>query len=70
MKTNLYAGHKWWKIGAATFLSIGLLAACGDDSDDNDMNGPAEEDVDVNVENDDEAEDPNNTEEVEDEDKE
>ncbi|TQR14093.1 hypothetical protein [Psychrobacillus soli] len=49
MTTNSIAGQKWWKIGAATFLSVGLLAACGDDPDDNDLNDPVEEDVDLNV---------------------
>lgn len=32
---------KWLKLGAATFLSVGLLAACGD----------GEDDVDVDVDN-------------------
>lgn len=26
--------HKWLKLGAATFLSIGMLAACGDEDGD------------------------------------
>ena len=46
----------------ATFLSVGILAACGDDLDDHNMNDPVEEDVDlyVDVENgDDEVEDTN-----------
>jgi hypothetical protein len=28
MTTNSIVGQKWWKIGAAAFLSVGLLAAC------------------------------------------
>ncbi|MFJ5772361.1 hypothetical protein [Psychrobacillus sp. NPDC093180] len=62
MTMNLNKGHKWWKLGAAAFLSVGLLAACGDDPDDNDVNDPAEEDVDLNVDvedNDSEVEDTN-----------
>ncbi|GGA23486.1 hypothetical protein [Psychrobacillus lasiicapitis] len=62
MTMNLNKGHKWWKLSAATFLSVGLLAACGDDPDDNDMNDPVEEDVDLNVDvedNDSETEDTN-----------
>lgn len=48
---NSIVENKWWKIGAAAFLSVGILAACGDDRDDND---PVEDDVnlDVNVEDD------------------
>ncbi|WP_161487615.1 hypothetical protein [Paenisporosarcina indica] len=34
MTTKSIAGQKWWKIGAAAFLSVGLLAACGDDTED------------------------------------
>ncbi|PUB16001.1 hypothetical protein C8K15_103217 [Paenisporosarcina sp. OV554] len=30
MTINSVAGQKWWKIGAAAFLSVGLLGACGD----------------------------------------
>ena len=56
MTTNLSIGHKRWKVGAATFLSIGLLAACGDDPDDNDINEPVEDvDLNVDVDNDDEG---------------
>ena len=54
MTTNSIAERKWGKIGAATFLSIALLAACGDDPDDNDINEPVE-DVDLNVDNDEEG---------------
>lgn len=46
---KLAAGQKFWKVGAAAFLSIGLLAACGDGEDqdnmDNDMEQEVEEDV-------------------------
>lgn len=41
---------KWMKLGAATFLSVGLLAACGDGKDDVDVdvnNPPADTNVDV-----------------------
>lgn len=42
--------RQWWKIGAATVLSVGLLAACGDDEtdpnlDDNQMDDSIEQDV-------------------------
>jgi len=36
MSLNAIAGQKWWKIGAAALLSVGLLAACGDGDDDAD----------------------------------
>ncbi|MEK3978987.1 hypothetical protein MKY37_07780 [Psychrobacillus sp. FSL K6-2836] len=58
MATNSITGHKLWKIGTAAFLSVGLLAACGDNNDDDDLNdNPVEEDVDVNIENDENVED-------------
>lgn len=34
MMTNSIAGQKWWKIGAASFLTVGLLGACGDGDDE------------------------------------
>ncbi|WP_434400554.1 hypothetical protein M1Q06_15580 [Planococcus sp. 11815] len=37
---------KWVKLGAAAFLSIGMLAACGDAEDEQ----PVDEDVDVTPE--------------------
>ncbi|MDW0115620.1 hypothetical protein QTL97_01545 [Sporosarcina thermotolerans] len=45
---------KWLKLGAATFLSVGLLAACADGEDDTDVdinNPPAdvEDGTDTNV---------------------
>lgn len=42
---------KWLKLGAAAFLSVGLLAACGDGEDDTDVdvnNPPADVDDGVN----------------------
>jgi hypothetical protein len=44
MTTNPVAGQKWWKIGAAAFLSVGLLGACGD-RDNEDVDGEMEEEV-------------------------
>lgn len=52
MKTNSFAEQKWWKIGAATFLSVGLLAACGDDNDDPDVDDNIHEDMDQDVNDD------------------
>lgn len=58
MATNSITGQKWWKIGTAAFLSVGLLAACGDDNNEDDLNdNPVEEDVDLNIENDENVED-------------
>ncbi len=37
MTTNSVAGQKWWKIGAAAFLTVGLLGACGDADNDSDV---------------------------------
>ncbi len=39
------AGQKWWKIGAAAFLSVGLLGACGDGENDSDVDEEMEEEV-------------------------
>lgn len=52
MAINSITGQKWWKIGTAAFLTVGLLAACGDDNNDDDNldDNPVEEDVDVNIE--------------------
>ncbi|WP_186321371.1 hypothetical protein [Bacillus sp. FJAT-22090] len=36
MITNPIARHKWWNIGAAAFLSVDILATCGNNQDDND----------------------------------
>jgi len=43
MAMNSIAGQKWWKIGAAAFLSVGLLAACGDGEDEGDDENMEEE---------------------------
>lgn len=43
MMKNSIAGQKWWKIGVAAFLTVGLLGACGDGNDGDNM--------DENVEN-------------------
>jgi len=51
MTTKSIAGQKWWKIGAAAFLSVGLLAACGDDGEDDVENDV--EDVEQEVEEED-----------------
>lgn len=45
MTTNSIARQKWWKIGAAAFLSVGLLAACGDGENDSDLDDNMKEDV-------------------------
>lgn len=52
MTTDPFREHKWWKIGAAAILSVGLLAACGDDEnapnlDDNQLDEDIEQDVDI-----------------------
>ena len=45
MMTNSIAGQKWWKIGAAAFLSVGLLGACGDGEDEDNMDDDVEEEI-------------------------
>ena len=61
------AGQKWYKVGAAAFLSIGLLAACGDgvdqDNIDDDVEQEVEEDVNDAGEEVDESEEDMNDEE-------
>ena len=47
------AGQKWWKIGAAAFLSVGLLAGCGDGENESDVDDNIEEDVDQELEEED-----------------
>ncbi|TWT08016.1 hypothetical protein FQV26_09460 [Planococcus sp. CPCC 101016] len=42
--------HKWMKLGAAAFFSMGLLAACGDAEEEQ----PVDEDIDVTPEEDEE----------------
>jgi hypothetical protein len=54
MTTNSIAGQKWWKIGAAAFLSVGLLAGCGDGENESDVDDQMEEDVEQEVEEEDE----------------
>jgi hypothetical protein len=45
MTTNPVVGQKWWKIGAAAFLTVGLLGACGDADNDSDVEEDVEEEV-------------------------
>ena len=45
MMKNSIAGQKWWKIGAAAFLTVGLLGACGDGEDQDNMDEDVEEEV-------------------------
>lgn len=49
MALKLTGEKKWLKLGVATILSVGMLAACGDGEDDVDVdvNNPVE-DVDPN----------------------
>jgi hypothetical protein len=56
MALKLTEEKKWLKLGAATLLSVGMLAACGDGEDDVDVdvNDPVEDvnpgdDVDTDV---------------------
>lgn len=53
MTTNSIAGQKWWKIGAAAFLSVGLLAACGNGENESDLDDNIEEDVEQELEEED-----------------
>ncbi len=39
------SGQKWWKIGAAAFLSAGLLGACGDGEDDVNVDEEVEQEM-------------------------
>jgi hypothetical protein len=46
MDLKLNGEKKWLKLGAATLLSVGMLAACGDGDDDDvdvDVNHPVED---------------------------
>lgn len=45
MMANSIAGQKWWEIGAAAFLTVGLLGACGDGDDEDNI----DEDVDNEI---------------------
>ncbi|TQR20309.1 hypothetical protein [Psychrobacillus vulpis] len=63
MRPISIAEHKWWKIGAAAFLSVGILAACGDDEkdpnmDDNQIDEDIKQDVDIPNIEDTEVEEP------------
>jgi len=62
MALKLTGEKKWLKLGAATILSVGMLAACGDGEDDVDVdvNDPVEDvnpsdgtDTDVDADTDD-----------------
>ena len=53
MTRNSIAGEKWWKIGAAAFLSVGLLAACGDGENESDVDDNMEEEVEQEMEEED-----------------
>ncbi|NYF24449.1 hypothetical protein [Sporosarcina sp. JAI121] len=63
MNLKLTGEKKWLKLGAATLLSVGMLAACGDGDEDDvnvDVNEPVEDvnpddgtDTDVDVDTDD-----------------
>lgn len=46
---KLKAGQKWYKVGAAAFLSVGLLAACGDGVDQDNIDDGTEEEVEEDV---------------------
>jgi hypothetical protein len=45
MTMNPIPGQKWWKIGAAAFLSVGLLGACGNGDNDSEVDNEMEEEV-------------------------
>lgn len=53
MTTNSIAERKWWKIGAATFLSVGLLAACGDGENESDVDDNMEEEIEQDLQEED-----------------
>ena len=44
---------KWWKLGLAAFLSVGLLAGCGDGENEPDVDDQMEEDVEKKLEEED-----------------
>ncbi|OZS77593.1 hypothetical protein CF394_10305 [Tetzosporium hominis] len=46
---KLAAGQKWWKVGAAAFLSLGLLAGCGDGVDQDNVDDGTEQEVEEDV---------------------
>ena len=53
MTRNSIAGEKWWKIGAVAFLSVGLLAACGDGENESDVDDNMDEEVEQEMEEED-----------------
>lgn len=53
MMKNSVAGQKWWKIGAAAFLSVGLLAACGDGENESDVDDNSEQELEQELEEED-----------------
>lgn len=42
---KLVAGQKWYKVGAAAFLSLGLLTACGDGVDQDNIDDGTEQEI-------------------------
>ncbi|GGA23479.1 hypothetical protein [Psychrobacillus lasiicapitis] len=50
MTTNSIAERKWWKVGAATFLSIAFLAACGDGENESDVDDTIDEEIEQDIE--------------------
>jgi len=50
MTTKSIAERKWWKIGAATFLSVGLLAACGDGENESNVDDTIDEEIEQDIE--------------------
>ncbi|WP_391206942.1 hypothetical protein [Psychrobacillus sp. L4] len=52
MTLKTLAEEKWWKIGAATVLSVGLLAGCGDGKDDTIVDDNMNSDVDQHLDDD------------------
>ena len=46
---KLAAGQKWFKVGAAAFLSLGLLTACGDGVDQDNIDDGTEQEIEEDV---------------------
>lgn len=42
---KLVAGQKWYKVGAAAFLSLSLLTACGDGVDQDNIDDGTEQEI-------------------------
>ena len=53
MAKNAIERKKWWKLGLAAFLSVGLLAGCGDGENESDVDDQMEEDVEKKLEEED-----------------